>query len=50
MVSDRELMRRKPWYRCHRCGEVSKTYAAAQRHADATRHSRIECVPKGTES
>ena len=34
------------FYRCAtaECGEVSPSYAAAERHADQAKHRRIECV------
>lgn len=31
-------------FRCRACGEKSTSLAAAERHAEATGHARIECV------
>ena len=31
-------------WRCHACGEISRSYAAAERHADSHGGARIEIV------
>lgn len=31
-------------WRCYRCGEISTSWAAAQRHADTHGGGRIECL------
>lgn len=34
-----------PQFRCHACGEENKALAAAERHALANGHNRIENIP-----
>jgi hypothetical protein len=36
-------------WRCHQCGELSSTWAAAERHADSAGHGRIELLLTTTE-
>lgn len=31
-------------WRCHTCGETFKSWAASERHADATGHPRLEVI------
>ena len=32
-------------YVCHACKNVETQWAKAERHADTTKHARIECLP-----
>ena len=46
IATARELVKDLPKcrYRCRACGEESKTWAAADRHSLATKHTRIEIM------
>jgi hypothetical protein len=43
-ATDRPRGSGRPRWRCHACGELPKSWAAAERHADEMGHTRIELV------